>query len=52
MTVIFRLSARAAMLAAAVVLLAANGAARAEMLVALTEIELARKNTDGETPLQ
>ena len=25
---------------------------RAEMLVALTEIELARKNTDGETPLQ
>jgi Lon protease-like protein len=25
---------------------------RAEMLVALTEIELAKKNTDGETPLQ
>jgi len=25
---------------------------RADMLVAITEIELARKNTDGETPLQ
>jgi hypothetical protein len=26
--------------------------ARADMLVAITEIELAKKNTDGETPLQ
>jgi Lon protease-like protein len=25
---------------------------RAELLVAVTEIELAKKNTDGETPLQ
>ena len=25
---------------------------RAEILVAITEIELAKKNTDGETPLQ
>jgi uncharacterized protein len=31
---------------------APNLKSRAEMLVALTEIELARKNTDGETPLQ
>ena len=31
---------------------APNLASRAEMLVALTEIELAKRNTDGETPLQ
>jgi len=31
---------------------APNLKARAEMLIAITEIELAKKNTDGETPLQ
>src|SRR5262245_61546025 len=31
---------------------APNLKSRAEMLIAITEIELAKKNTDGETPLQ